>query len=247
MVYAARASAEVRSLDDFFDAERLRAGFSVLFEDDALYAVFKPSGLAVHQGWVREPLVLVDLVRERTGEQTVYPIHRLDRGTSGVVLFARSPEVARTLQGALSDEAHKTYVALVRGVTREEQGFIDHPVRRDEEGEERAEAQTRWRRLAQAPTTPRHTSLLEVQPLTGRLHQIRRHLKHISHPIIGDANYGKGPINREMRATYGLARLALHARSIALPHPLTGEPLHIHAPLPDDLAGPLRAMGYTLE
>lgn len=226
------------------DEKVLREGFSVLLLDDALCAVFKPSGLAVHQGWVREPLVLVDLVREVLGERTVYPIHRLDRGTSGVVLFARSPEVARILQESLAHQAQKTYLALVRGVPRDPSGFIDHPVRRDEEGE-RVEAQTAWRLIAQAETQPRHTALVEVRPVTGRLHQIRRHLKHISHPIIGDANYGKGPLNRAMRAQYGLARLALHATSLELPHPLTDAPLVIHAPLPDDLRAPLLSMGFA--
>lgn len=209
-----------------------------------MLAVFKPSGLAVHQGWVREPLVLVDLVREHLSASTVYPIHRLDRATSGVVLFGKSPESAAALQSALdSGQTRKLYLALVRGVTKQDDGFIDHPVPRSEEGE-RVEAQTAWWRLAHSPTEPRHTSLICAKPITGRLHQIRRHFKHISHPIIGDANYGKGPLNREFKASYGLERLALHARALSLPHPQTQAMITFEAALPEDLSAPLERMGF---
>jgi tRNA pseudouridine65 synthase len=226
------------------DVESLRAAFRVVYEDELMCVVHKPSGLSVHQGWSREALVLVDLVREQLGASTVYPIHRLDRATSGLVLFAQDASGAATLQQTLSDEAtQKRYLALVRGVPEAAGGFIDHPVPRDEEGE-RVEAQTVWRKLASAPSEPRHTSLLELWPMTGRLHQLRRHLKHISHPIIGDARYGKGPLNREFAGRYDLHRLALHAHLITMTHPHTGHPITLHSPPPDELASAWLAMGY---
>ena len=100
-------------------------------------------------------------------------------------------------------------------------------------------AVTCYRRLA----TFERYAWLEVVPETGRLHQIRRHLQHISHPVIGDVNYGKGEHNRLFRSRFGLYRLALHAAELSLEHPVSGEPLCFRAPLPADLAGPLGAMG----
>ncbi len=93
------------------------------------------------------------------------------------------------------------------------------------------------------PLEIRRVSLVEARPLTGRLHQVRRHLKHVSHPLIGDANYGKGALNRAFAETIALRRLALHALSMRLPHPLTGAPLSFEAPLPEDLAIPFKRLG----
>jgi tRNA pseudouridine65 synthase len=172
----------------------------------------------------------------------VHPVHRLDRGTSGALLFARTQEAAAWL-GALFDEGlvKKRYLALVRGVAPEE-GIVDHPIPRVENGP-RVAALTAFRRLTQAPTEPRHVSLVEAFPASGRLHQVRRHLKHVNHPIIGDANYGKGDLNREMAARYGLERLALHAEGIVI-SAFQGHPeITIHSPLPKDLTDPFDRMG----
>ncbi len=198
----------------------------VLHRDDHLLIVDKPSGLAVHRGWAADRVTAVSLARALAGRD-VHPIHRLDRGTSGVLVFALDADTARALaQDMEAGRIQKTYLAAVRGVPPES-GVIDHPIQRGESGSDtpRVPAVTAYRRLA----TCEHRSLLEVRPLTGRLHQIRRHLKHISHPILGDSNYGKGPLNRELRATFHLTRLALHAHSITLPN------LHIQAPVPPDL------------
>jgi tRNA pseudouridine65 synthase len=213
-----------------------------LFEDDVILAMDKPSGMIVHRGWGWDDVVLVDLVREISGEGKVHPVHRLDRGTSGVVLFARGSEIAAKIQACFeSGRVVKRYLALVRGVAPDH-GEIDHPIPRKKKGP-RVEAQTAFRRLASAETEPRHVSLVEAFPKTGRLHQVRRHLKHIDHPIIGDANYGKGQINREMAERYGLERLALHAASLRFEHPITGAPVEIQSPIPIDLHAPLERMG----
>lgn len=213
------------------------SGFELLYRDAWIAAFTKPSGLLVHRGWGDDDVVAVDLAREALAMR-VHPAHRLDRATSGVLLFALSPEAAAAL-GACFEQGRvqKTYLALVRGVTPDE-GRIDHPIPRREDGP-RVPAATSFRRLG----VFERYSLVEARPETGRLHQVRRHLKHISHPIVGDVNYGKGDINRLFRERFGLRRLALHAASLTLLHPFTGESLTLEAPLTDDLRGPLAEMG----
>jgi tRNA pseudouridine65 synthase len=196
--------------------------------------------MAVHRGWSRERIVALTVVRDRLGRR-VFPVHRLDRATSGVLLLALDSGTARGLQEQLAGGLmRKLYLALVRGITPEE-GVIDHPVPRSPEGP-RVPAVTAYRRLA----TFERYSLLEVAPQTGRLHQIRRHLKHISHPLIGDVRYGKGEHNRLFRERFGLHRLALHALELGFAHPVDGRPLRLVAPVPEDLAGPLRALGMAV-
>lgn len=209
----------------------------VLYRDGDAAVIDKPSGLLVHNSSftrTRER-TLVDEVREALGEGWS-PVHRLDRGTSGVILFARGADALRAWQEALS-LADKRYLALVRGALREPLD-VDHPLR-DESGvahDARSLIEPVWWRAS-----PR-CSLVRVRVFTGRTHQVRRHCHHVSHPVIGDANYGKGALNREYRARFGLARLALHAERLSLAHPVTGEPLTVSAELPDDLAGPLAAI-----
>lgn len=207
---------------------------TVLHQDDSLIAVDKPSGMAVHRGWSQERHVVLTVLRDQTGRH-LYPVHRLDRGTSGALAMALDPGTARALQERFeAGEVRKRYLALVRGIPPEE-GVIDSPVPRSPDGP-RVPAVTEFRRLG----TFERYALLEVVPRTGRLHQIRRHLKHISHPLIGDVRYGKGEHNRLFRERFGLHRLALHALELGFPH--AGRDLQILAPVPPDLAGPLRAM-----
>jgi tRNA pseudouridine65 synthase len=211
----------------------------IVHEDAWLVAVNKPSGMLVHAGWARDGELAVDLLHAQLGRR-VWPLHRLDRATSGVLLFALDVETARTVSAALeAGEVDKRYLALVRGHAPE-QLLIDYSLRRvDSSSKQRRPAQTRIRRLA----TFERYSLVEAAPLTGRTHQIRRHLKHIAHPIIGDVRYGKGEHNRLFRERFGLHRLALHAARLRLPHPARDGELCIEAPVTEDLAGPLRAMG----
>lgn len=213
----------------------------ILFRDPHLVAVDKPPGLAVHRGWSQDRQVAMTLVRDTVG-QWVYPIHRLDRATSGVLLFALEPEGVTKVQAQFQDgTVEKLYLALVRGITPEA-GTIDHPVPRTKNGP-RVDAVTDFRRLG----TFERYSLVEARPRTGRLHQIRRHFKHLSHPLIGDVRYGKGEHNRLFRERFGLHRLALHASQLAFTHPFSGEPVILRAPLPADLAGPFEAMGLPGE
>jgi tRNA pseudouridine65 synthase len=214
--------------------------FPFLYRDGALVAVGKPSGIAVHRGWSRERIVAMTVVRDLLG-RAVFPVHRLDRATSGALVLALDPGTARRLQEQwMAGRVRKRYLALVRGIPPAE-GVIDHPVPRSPHGP-RVPAVTEFRRLA----TFERYALLEVIPRTGRLHQIRRHLKHLSHPLIGDVRYGKGEHNRLFRVRFGLHRLALHALEIAFDHPSDGRPLRLFAPVPEDLAGPLRALGMAV-
>ncbi|HKV12362.1 MAG TPA: pseudouridine synthase [Thermoanaerobaculia bacterium] len=212
----------------------------MLYRDGVLLVVAKPSGMAVHRGWAQEKTVALQLARNQSGRH-VYPVHRLDRATSGALLLAFDPGTARALQEQFeAGEVTKRYIALVRGIPPEA-GVIDHPVPRAPDGP-RVPALTEYRRLA----TFERYALVEALPRTGRLHQIRRHFKHISHPLIGDVRYGKGEHNRLFRERFGLHRLALHALELGFGHPVTGETLKIAAPVPEDLAGPLRAMGIAV-
>ena len=215
----------------------------VLWDGPEALVVTKPSGLLVHRGWDRDEDTLVDRLRAHLGVATVHPVHRLDRGASGALLFAKTPAAARALQAQFDrGTIAKTYLVLVRGVAPDE-GAIDHPIP-GKEGGERIDARSHFRRLAHAETAPRHTSLVAVTTDTGRLHQVRRHMKHVDHPIIGDANYGKGKLNRALRDGYGLDRLALHAGRLGFDEPGTGERREVVAPLPEDLTRPLGRMGY---
>lgn len=215
----------------------------LLYRDETLAVVDKPSGLLVHRGEQRgggDRIVAMTLVRDQLGRR-VFPVHRLDRGTSGVLVFALDPAAAAALEKRFAaGEVGKRYLALVRGIPPES-GVIDHPVPGDPCGP-RVPAVTEFRRLG----VFERYALIEARPRTGRFHQIRRHFKHISHPLIGDVEYGKGEHNRLFRERFGLWRLALHALELTLPHPVSGERLSWHAPLPGDLSGPFERMGLAV-
>jgi tRNA pseudouridine65 synthase len=209
----------------------------ILYRDAELVAVNKPAGMLVHRGWARDGVPALQTLRDQLG-QPVYPVHRLDRATSGVLLFALSPEMARALQETLTARAmEKRYLALCRGhdpsLSR-----VDHPLAKEKGAPERA-AVTELQLLGQFE----RYGLYEARPLTGRLHQIRRHLKHVSHPIIGDVRYGKGEHNRIFRERFGFHRLALHAWTLRFPHTRSGQTLHVHAPLPPDFTQLLLQLG----
>lgn len=216
----------------------------ILYQDEWLVAVDKPPGLLVHRTGLDagETQFALQLLRDQLG-RPVWPAHRLDKGTSGVLLFALDAETARALGQAFEapDLVRKTYRAIVRGWPPES-GLIDHALKRmeDDARPDRTEVQdalTRYRKLVcyelplpygSFPAT--RCALVELQPLTGRRHQLRRHMKHIAHPIIGDATHGKGPLNRAVAELLGRQRLWLHALRLELPHPLSGAPLKIEAP-----------------
>ncbi len=210
----------------------------VLYVDDAVAVVSKASGEAVHAGWVRGEPTTMSRLRDHLGHY-VYPVHRLDRATSGVLVMARTKEAARLL-GEAWPGVEKTYLALVRGTPPGEVA-LDHPVKRELKGAERVDARTDFQFIARSLKD--RCSLVWARPHTGRLHQIRRHLKHLSHPILGDTRYGHGSDNRHYREHWALHRLALHAVRLRFSHPHRDETIEVVAELPDDLASPLEALG----
>ena len=216
----------------------------ILHRDQHLIAIDKPPGLLVHRSGLDagETEFALQRLRDQIG-QPVWPAHRLDKGTSGVLLFALDAPTARALGQAFEsgEQVQKTYRAIVRGWPPE-QGLIDRPLKRmpDDMRHQREEvqtAQTRYRTLkhyelplltsAQFPTT--RFALVELQPLTGRRHQLRRHMKHIAHPILGDSTHGKGPLNRKLAEWLKMQRLWLHATELKVTHPINGQDLLIHA------------------
>lgn len=200
----------------------------ILHRDARCVVVDKPTGVATHRGWADDDDALLQQVRDAV-DAYVYPIHRLDRGASGCTVFALDREAARAFTDAwMARTADKRYLAITRGHPPEHL-VLEHPIPRAP-GEERVEAITElWRR----ETFGRY-ALVEARPITGRLHQIRRHLKHVACPLIGDVRYGKGEHNRLWRTAHGLHRLALHCISIRVAHPDGGE-LHVTCALPRDL------------
>jgi len=221
---------------------------NILYRDDYLVSVDKPPGLLVHRTGLDagETRFALQLLRDQLG-RPVWPVHRLDKGTSGVLLFALDAGTARTLGQAFErgEAMRKTYRAVVRGWPPEA-GAIDHPLKRmpDDMRTERVEVQdalTHYRTLqryelplAQGGFATTRCALVELRPVTGRRHQLRRHLKHIAHPIIGDATHGKGPLNRALAELLGLQRLWLHAVRLELAHPVTGQAVVIEAPMGDE-------------
>lgn len=195
----------------------------LLHDDAELLAVDKPAGLLVHRTALdaHEQRTALDLLRARLGVP-LWPVHRLDKGTSGVLLFARSADAARAVGAEFeAGRVAKHYLALVRGWPADE-GTVDHPLARDPErpsaGQPHGAASTGWGvrgRLEWPFPDGRHPTsryaLVDAWPRTGRRHQIRRHFKHIAHPLVGDSTHGKGAHNRAVAAWLGSTRLWLHA------------------------------------
>lgn len=227
----------------------------ILHCDESLVVVAKPSGLLVHRtDQAPDATAALQLARDATGGAHLYPVHRLDRGASGVLVLARSSEAARRVHVQFEDGgADKRYLALVRG-SPPEVGLVDHPIPR-QEGGPRVPSFTEYRRLQSVVLAvpdraggerPQRYSWVEARPRSGRWHQVRRHLKHAGHPLIGDVNHGRSEHNHHCRDRFGLDRLALHACSVALDHPASGARLRFEAALPLDLLLPLRRMGFVL-
>lgn len=218
----------------------------ILYQDEYLVAVDKPAGLFVHRSFMDKDEIYfaLQLIRDQIG-QYVYPLHRLDRPTSGVLLFALTQDVARLMGQAFSERnIQKTYYALTRGHLLNN-GVIDHPLKEklDELGDKNVSrdkpaqnALTHYQSVASASllvplgnySSVRY-SLIKCLPHTGRRHQIRRHLAHLRHPIIGDINYGDNKQNPFFGEYFGFRRLMLIAKQVDFIHPVTGQSMSIKA------------------
>ncbi len=220
----------------------------ILYQDQYLVAVNKPAGMLVHRSWLdtHETTFVMQTLRDQIG-QHVYPIHRLDRPTSGVLLFGLNSEIANLLCLQFENkQVEKSYLAIVRGyLTGKAQ--IEYPlkVQLDKVADKFAQVD----KVAQQAVTDyvglctvempyavkkyktTRYSLVRLIPHTGRKHQLRRHMKHIFHPILGDTQYGDLHQNRALTEHTGIRRLMLHAESLIFTHPITQQKLKIHADL----------------
>lgn len=236
---------------------------TVLYQDEHYVAVDKPAGLLVHRSRVDRGAkrFALQTVRDQVGRH-VYPVHRLDKPTSGVLVFALHAEAARLLSGAFAErEVEKTYLALIRGFV-DEAGVVDYPLKEklDKTTDGRAdpekpaqEAVTAYRRLAQVelpyavsryPTS--RYALVEARPRTGRKHQLRRHFKHIFHPIIGDGKYGDHRHNRFFRERFECRRMLLEAVELVFTHPYTGMEVRVSAQIDGAFQEVLDRLGLAL-
>jgi len=241
----------------------------ILYQDEHLVAIDKPSGLLVHRSMIdkRETRFALQLVRDQIG-QYVYPVHRLDKPTSGVLVMALSPEIATKLteqfaqKSSNSKQLTKKYIALVRGYTDAE-GTIDYPLKEEldkmtdkkaQQDKPAQEAITHYKTLWQGEVPiavgrypSARYSLLSLTPQTGRKHQLRRHMKHIFHPIVGDTTHGDGKHNDMFRERFALSRLLLVAKELTFEHPVSGEIITLSASLGEEFERVLCGLGCFLK
>ena len=223
----------------------MASALPIVWRDDHVVVLIKPAGWLVHRTGLDagETRFVVQTLRDQLG-QKVYPVHRLDKGTSGLLAMALHPQAAAGMaQAFAAHTVDKRYLAMVRGWAPA-QATVDHALVPDDApaDAEPQPAVTRFQCVASMalpipvdryPST--RVSLVQAWPRTGRRHQIRRHLKHLAHPIIGDATHGKGAHNRWWAERLGVQRLWLHASALSLDHPVTGQRLHWQAdPLVSD-------------
>ena len=233
----------------------------ILYQDEYLVAINKPSGLLVHKSPIdrHETEFALQMVRDQIG-QYVYPIHRLDKPTSGVLLFSLTSEMAQTMSLLFrSHDVEKEYIAIVRGYTQEE-NLIDYPLKQMLDTKEQKklgitkeaqEAQTHYECLATVElpyAVSRYPvarySLVKLLPKTGRKHQLRRHMKHIFHPIVGDTKHGRGEHNQLFREKFDVHRLLLHSHRVSFVHPITKQSVEIEASVDDTFYGLFKIFGW---
>ncbi len=228
----------------------------ILYEDEDYVAINKPAGVMVHKTPLeKDPSTLfaVQLLRDQLN-QHVFPLHRLDRPTSGVLMFAKSSKAASILQPAFAGNGiKKFYLAVIRGYAPESHGFIHQQLAKDLNGIKQ-EATTEYWELSRTEipmaSTSRYPSsryaLLRAYPHTGRMHQIRRHLAHIRHYIIGDSTHGDNKQNKFFRQTFGLKEMLLHAIELRFIHPKSGEHTLVKAEIPEYFTATCKAIQLSI-
>lgn len=234
----------------------------ILFEDEDIIVINKPLGLLVHRTKMDfgETKSVVTHMKDQIGQQ-VYTVHRLDKPTSGVLIMAKNSEMAKIISLEFAERrVHKKYLALVRGQFPSE-AIIDHPLK--EELDKISDKMAKKDKPAQSALTHAkflesielHVSvdkyptsiysLVEASPVTGRKHQVRRHLRHLNHPIIGDINYGSSKHNRYFENEFQIRRLYLACIEMSFQHPRKKEQLKIQAPLDQDFVRVLKKLGFS--
>ncbi|MGY3212155.1 pseudouridine synthase [Mucilaginibacter sp. HD30] len=222
----------------------------IIYRDEHLIAINKPHDLLVHRSPIAADVeeFAMQILRDQIGAK-VYPAHRIDRKTGGVLLFALSKEVEKAMQQQfMNNQVHKKYLAIVRGHTPDN-GEIDYPLRK--ENGTLQDAFTAYRTLQRAelqvPLGKHETSrysLVEAEPTTGRMHQLRKHFAHIFHPIIGDRTHGCNKQNKLFKEKWEMTTMLLHASHLSFTHPVTREPVTINAELQPKFLDVMRLMGW---
>ncbi|MCB1123108.1 MAG: tRNA pseudouridine(65) synthase TruC [Verrucomicrobiae bacterium] len=232
----------------------------IVYRDETCVVINKPAGMLVHRTSLDhgETVFAVQQLRDLLGMQ-VYPVHRLDKPTSGLLLFALDAETLKALQSQFRErKVEKSYWAVVRGYLSGT-GTVDYPLKREVDAyskstkEESQSAVTHFRCLAQTELpipvgrypTARY-SWVQLKPETGRKHQLRRHLAHLRHPIVGDTRHGDGVHNRFFREHFGISRLLLHARTLSFNHPASGDRITLTADLAEAFQEALEHFGECL-
>ncbi len=224
----------------------------IIYIDDYFVAVNKPSGLFVHKSDLdRNADYLLRIIRNQIGK-FVYPVHRLDRPTSGVLLFALSSEASSKVCAQFRDKSvEKKYLAVVRGYT-DNNGKINSPIS-PEKGKPKKDALTFYKKLSQIEIDKpcgkyesARYSLVQVTPVTGRMHQIRKHFKHIFHHLIGDTVYGDGKHNMFFRENYNIRRLLLTCYELNFFHPFLEKKIVLRAPLDDEMDLLFKKFGWKM-
>lgn len=236
----------------------------ILFEDDDVVAIHKPAGLLVHRSYLarRERFFAMQLTRDKVGCH-VFPVHRLDRPTSGILLFAKSSEMAKALcEQFASHTIDKEYLAIVRG-NMYDAATLDYAlkVELDDLGDKDVDpnkaaqnAVTSYRPILNSEipfasgryATSRY-ALVHLSPHTGRKHQLRRHMAHLRHPILGDTTHGDGKQNKFFRDHFGVNRLWLIAKKLSFNHPRTGERVNIETELEQEWLDLFEGLGWQEE
>lgn len=234
--------------------KKMEKELTILYLDEHLVAVEKPAGLIVHRNEFTQGEL--DNVLSRTRNQIgkyVYPVHRLDRPTAGVMILALSKEASKILSKAFVDrKIDKYYLAVVKGDTAAEGGMMDRPLRNKPKPDFQ-EALTYYKTLSNKvlpiPLGPYDTttySLIEAHPITGRYHQIRRHLSYIHHAILGDKKHGHSQHNELFREQLNLPGLMLQSYRLEFDHPISGEPIKLKASIAPHIQAVLDQFGWTL-
>ncbi len=235
----------------------------ILYKDEYIVVINKPSGLLVHKSIIdrHEIFYAMKILRDQIG-QWVFPIHRLDKPTSGVLLFTLDKESAKLMSEQFKTHSViKKYIAVVRGYI-DESGIINHPITqkldkiadKNSTQKEPQEALTFYKLLdkVELPHSvgkydKTRYSLVELLPQTGRKHQLRRHMKHLSHHILGDTKYGRGEHNKMIRKNYSCNRLLLHAISLTFTHPYSGKRIKVDAKYDDIFLSIFKSFKWDLK
>ena len=224
----------------------------IIFEDENLIAINKPHNLLVHRSSLsrQDTIFAVQELRNQCGHH-VFPIHRLDRKVSGVLLFGKTSEAAAAMQNLfITKEIEKNYLAIVRGFFPHQEVIVDHPVMNERKNKLEAVSKFKLLESSEIPlpfgkhSTSRY-SIVEARPITGKYHQLRQHLKHLKHPIIGDRPHGCNKQNKLFLEKWNMTTTMLHAESLVFKNPFSLDSLCIQAPISQQMKEMIQNLNFS--